>query len=68
MWVSTLAQAWTRTGWRIHAWTFMGNPDHLLLETAEPNLVSGMKWLQVTCTQRYSFPYYVRKAAPEWLE
>ena len=43
-----------RTGWRIHAWVLMGNHVHLLLETPEPNLVSGMKWMQGTCTQRYN--------------
>jgi hypothetical protein len=32
----------------------MGNHYHLLLETPEPNLVSGMKWPQGTYTQRYN--------------
>ena len=32
----------------------MGNHVHLLLETAKPNLVSGMKWMQGACTQRYN--------------
>lgn len=32
-------------GWLIHAWVLMGNHFHLLLETPEPNLVSGMKLL-----------------------
>lgn len=54
MWVATTVQAWKRTGWLIHAWALMGNHYHLLLETPEPNLVSGMKWLQGTYTQRYN--------------
>jgi len=54
MWLATLAHAWNRTGWHIHAWTLMANHYHLLPETPEPNLVSGMKWLQGTCTQRYN--------------
>lgn len=54
MWVATLIEAWRRTGWRIHAWALMGNHYHLLLETPEPNLVGGMKWLQGTYTQRYN--------------
>lgn len=54
MWLATLAQAWRRTGWLIHAWTLMGNHYHLLVETPEPNLVSGMKWFQGTYTQRYN--------------
>ena len=34
-----------RCGWRVHAWVLMGNHFHLLLETPQPNLVAGMKWL-----------------------
>jgi REP element-mobilizing transposase RayT len=34
-----------RHGWRIDAWVLLSNHFHLLLETPEPNLVSGMKWL-----------------------
>lgn len=54
MWLATLVQAWKRTGWLIHAWALMGNHYHLLLETPEVNLVSGMKWFQGTYTQRYN--------------
>ena len=43
MWLATLVEAWRRTGWRVHAWVLMDNHYHLLLETPEPNLVSGMK-------------------------
>jgi hypothetical protein len=32
----------------------MGNHYHLLLETPEANLVTGMKWLQGTYTQRFN--------------
>ena len=32
-------------GWRVHAWVLMGNHFHLLVETPEPNLISGMKLL-----------------------
>jgi len=32
-------------GWRVHAWVLMPNHFHLLLETREANLVSGMKVL-----------------------
>ncbi len=32
-------------GWRVHAWVLMPNHFHLLLETPEANLVSGMKVL-----------------------
>lgn len=33
-------------GWRLHAWCLMGNHYHLLIETPQPNLVDGMKWVQ----------------------
>ncbi|HWY78111.1 MAG TPA: transposase, partial [Verrucomicrobiae bacterium] len=54
MWLATLAEAWRRMGWRVHAYVLMDNHYHLLLETPEANLVSGMKWLQGTYTQRYN--------------
>jgi putative transposase len=50
----TLGEACERTGWRVHAWVLMGNHYHLLLETPEPNLVEGMKWLQNTYTRRFN--------------
>jgi len=34
--------------------SLMGNHYHLLLETPEPNLVDGMRWLQSTYTQRFN--------------
>jgi len=44
-WVDLLERACERFGWRVHAWVLMGNHFHLLLETPEPNLVAGMKWM-----------------------
>ena len=52
--LETLGEACEKTGWRIHAYVLMGNHYHLLVETAEANLVAGMKWLQGTYTQRYN--------------
>ena len=52
--LAALAEACGRTGWRIHAWVLMGNHYHLLIETPEPNLVEGMKWLQNTYTRRFN--------------
>jgi REP element-mobilizing transposase RayT len=51
----TLDEACSRCGWRVHAFVLMGNHYHMLLETPEPNLVAGMKWLQGTYTQRFNF-------------
>ena len=44
----TLAQVCTKTGWRIHAWILMSNHYHWLIETPQPNLVEGMRWIQNT--------------------
>jgi REP element-mobilizing transposase RayT len=52
--LETLGEACTKTGWRIHAYVLMNNHYHLLVETPEGNLVSGMKWLQGTYTQRFN--------------
>lgn len=52
--LNTLSQACGRTGWRVHAWVLMGNHYHLLIQTPEPNLVEGMKWLQNTYTRRFN--------------
>jgi len=51
-----LVQVCDSQGWRLHAWCLMGNHYHLLIETPEPNLVWGMKWLQSTfanCFNRF---------------
>jgi len=52
--MDTLDEACSRTGWQVHAFVLMGNHYHLLLETPEANLVAGMKWLQGTYTQRFN--------------
>lgn len=49
-----LAEACARTGWRIYAYVLMGNHYHWLLETPEPNLVSGMRWFQTTYSVRFN--------------
>lgn len=38
----------------IHACVLMDNHYHLLTETPQANLVSGMHWLQGTYTNRYN--------------
>ena len=53
-WLETLGETCLKTGWRIHAYVLMGNHYHLLVQTPEANLVSGMKWLQGTYTQRFN--------------
>ena len=46
-----LGQVCGSHGWKVHAWVLMGNHFHLLLETPEPNLMTGMKWLLGTFSQ-----------------
>ena len=52
--LETLGEACERAGFIVHAYVLMTNHYHLLLETPGANLVSGMKWLQGTYTQRYN--------------
>src|SRR5574342_103512 len=49
--VATLGGACEKTGWQIHAFCLMGNHFHLVVETPQANLVSGMKW-PIWCAQR----------------
>ena len=50
----TLFEACERSGWRLHAYVIMRNHFHLALETPEPNLSEGMKWLQGTWVSRFN--------------
>jgi REP element-mobilizing transposase RayT len=52
--VFRLGQVGGSHGWRVHAWVLMGNHFHLLLETPEANLVSGMKYLMGTFSQGWN--------------
>ena len=54
LFLRTLSEACQRTGWRVHAWVLMGNHYHLVVETPEPNLVTGMQWLQNAYTRRFN--------------
>jgi len=47
-------QASVKTGWQTHAYCLMTNHFHLVLETPQPNLALGMKWLLGTYTQRFN--------------
>jgi REP element-mobilizing transposase RayT len=37
--LTTLAEACTKTDWQVHAYCLMGNHFHLVIETPNPNLV-----------------------------
>jgi REP element-mobilizing transposase RayT len=49
-----LFEACEKTRWRLHAYVMMRNHYHLALETPEPNLVAGMRWLQSTFANRFN--------------
>ncbi len=50
--IATLGEACAKTGWQLHALCLLPNHFHLVVETPEPNLVAGMKWLLGTFTNR----------------
>jgi putative transposase len=49
-----LGEACDKTGWQVHAYCLMSNHFHLVVETPQPNLVAGMKWLLGTYTVRFN--------------
>jgi REP element-mobilizing transposase RayT len=52
--LSRLGKVCASHGWRVHAWVLMGNHFHLLVETPEANLVSGMKLLLGAFSQSWN--------------
>jgi putative transposase len=52
--VFRLGQICGSHGWRVHAWVLMDNHFHLLLETPQENLVTGMQWLMGTYSQGWN--------------
>ena len=50
--LKTLAECCRKTDFQVHAYCLMSNHFHLILETPEPNLVDGMRWLLSTYTIR----------------
>src|SRR5450432_1404238 len=52
--LQTLGAACEKTGWQVHAYCWMGNHFHLVIETPRANLVDGMKWLLGTYTMRFN--------------
>ena len=52
--LATLGEACAKTEWQVHAYCLMSNHFHLVLETPQPNLVGGMKWLLGVYTKRFN--------------
>jgi len=57
MFLSTLSEACGKTDWQIHAYCLMRNHFHLVVETPQPNLVVGMKWLLGVYTKRFNIAH-----------
>ena len=52
--LATLSEACTKTEWEVQAYCLMRNHFHLVIETPQPNLVAGMKWLLGVYTKRFN--------------
>ena len=52
--LQTLAEACQKALWQVHAYCLMHNHFHLVIETPQPTLVVGMKWLLGTYTSRFN--------------
>jgi REP element-mobilizing transposase RayT len=49
-----LGEACAKTRWQVHAWCLMRNHFHLVIETPQAGLVTGMKWLLGVYTKRFN--------------
>ncbi len=52
--LATLGEACVKACWQIHALCLMSNHFHLVVETPQANLVTGMKWFLGTYTSRFN--------------
>jgi putative transposase len=52
--LEALGEACAKTSWQIHAYCLMKNHFHMVIETPQANLVSGMKWFLGTYTSRFN--------------
>jgi REP element-mobilizing transposase RayT len=54
LFLEILERTCRRTGWEIHAYCLMSNHFHAVVETPQPNLAVGMRWLLGTYTQSFN--------------
>ncbi len=57
--LATLDEACQKTDWQVHAYCLMRNHFHLVIETAQPNLVAGMKWMLGVYTRRFNLRHLI---------
>ncbi len=53
-WLAILGKTCVRYNWKCHAYCLMGNHYHIVIETAEANLSTGMRHLNGVYTQYYN--------------
>jgi putative transposase len=58
--LATLGEAALKTGWAVHAYCLLPDHFHLVVETPQPSLVAGMKWLLGTFTNRTNRRHHAR--------
>jgi REP element-mobilizing transposase RayT len=54
-----IGEVCAKTEWQIHAYCLMRNHFHLVIETPQANLVTGMKWLLGTYTKRFNIRHQI---------
>ena len=52
--LQVLGKTCQKTGWEVHAYCLMRNHFHAVIETPQPNLAAGMRWLLGTYTQKFN--------------
>lgn len=52
--LSILGETCAKNGWQVHAYCLMTNHFHVVVETPQPNLAAGMRWLLGTYTQGFN--------------
>ncbi|MEM7013503.1 MAG: transposase [Verrucomicrobiota bacterium] len=52
--LNLLGETCDKTGWRVHAYCLTPVKYHIFVETPDPNLVSGMTWLQNSYTMDHN--------------